>query len=136
MSGEKDGFTVTDKRHFTPEGESREAEVPAPGSAPEPSPGATQAGNAAGRPPVISFGDFLLGLAAQASLLLGDPSGSPGAEGLPAPDPEAARRVIAILEMLLDKTEGRRTEEESKLLDGILFELRLAYVERTRKGGA
>jgi hypothetical protein len=34
--------------------------------------------------------------------------------------------------MLKDKTEGRRTAEEEALLAGLLFELRMAYVERTR----
>ena len=136
MSGEKDGFKVTDKRHFTPGGESRGPEVSPRDSASEPSRGEAQGGHVAGPPPVISFGDFLLGLAAQASVLLRGGSGSQEAEGLPAADPEGARHVIAILEMLRDKTDGRRTDEESRLLDGILFELRLAYVERTRKGGA
>jgi hypothetical protein len=130
MSGEKNGFTVTDKRHFTPEGESRGSGAPAR----DPSESATQTDHGTGNPQVIDFSGFLLGLAAQASVLLRDPCGSQEAEGLPAPDPEAGRRVIAILEMLLDKTEGRRMDEESRLLDTILFELRLAYVERTRRG--
>jgi hypothetical protein len=38
--------------------------------------------------------------------------------------------------MLRDKTEGRRTAPEDALLDDLLFQLRLAYVEKTRTGGA
>jgi len=34
--------------------------------------------------------------------------------------------------VLRDKTEGRRTEEEERILQGILYELRMAFVSRTR----
>ncbi len=40
-----------------------------------------------------------------------------------------ARHTIATLEMLKQKTEGNRTEDESRLLDEMLYELRLAYVK-------
>ena len=40
-----------------------------------------------------------------------------------------AKHTIATLEMLKVKTEGNRTEEETKLLDEMLYELRLAYVK-------
>ena len=36
--------------------------------------------------------------------------------------------MIGVLEMLKDKTEGRRTPQEDQLLDGLLYELRMAYV--------
>jgi hypothetical protein len=128
---EKGGFTVTDKRHFTTEGQARDDEAAsaprdegrAPGRAEEEAPGR------------VELSGFLLGLAGQASLLLRAEGGAERGD-LPAPDPAAARQIIAILEMLQDKTEGRRTEEESKLLDAILFELRMAYVARTKGGGA
>jgi hypothetical protein len=32
--------------------------------------------------------------------------------------------------MLKDKTEGRRTPEEGRVLDELLFQLRMAYVQR------
>ena len=38
--------------------------------------------------------------------------------------------------MLKEKTEGRRTSAEETLLDELLFQLRMAYVEKTRAGGA
>ena len=43
-----------------------------------------------------------------------------------------ARQIVAILEMLKDKTEGRRTANEDALLAELLFQLRMAYVERAR----
>ena len=45
------------------------------------------------------------------------------------PDRGAARHTIDTLEMLRDKTEGNLDEEETKLLDGLLYELRMRYVE-------
>ena len=42
----------------------------------------------------------------------------------------------AILEMLSDKTEGRRTPQEDEVLKGLLYELRMAYVEKSRAGGS
>jgi len=40
-----------------------------------------------------------------------------------------AKRMIDTLEMLREKTEGNRTDEETKALMGWLFELRMRYVE-------
>ena len=44
--------------------------------------------------------------------------------------------MIGVLDMLKDKTEGRRTPAEDEILDGLLYELRMAYVTRAREGGA
>lgn len=39
-----------------------------------------------------------------------------------------AKHTISTLDMLKAKTEGNRTEDESKLLDELLYELRMSYV--------
>ncbi len=62
-------------------------------------------------------------------------------QGLPEDaDPEeardGARSIISILEMLRDKTDGRRTKQEDEVIEGLLFELRMAYVEISRAGGS
>jgi hypothetical protein len=134
MSQSEKSFTVSDRRHFTPEGRPRDetsqpkagerqpeaaAETAEPRSAP-----------AAERP--ADFSHFLLGLAAQAGQLIAGeelPEGTTPEQAL-----SGARSIIAILEMLKDKTEGRRTAEEDALVAQLLFELRMAYVERTRAG--
>jgi hypothetical protein len=136
MSQSEKSFTVSDRRHFTPEGRPRE-EGPEPqaGHAPEPEARETDAGTQASGsvdegPAELS--GFLLGLAAQAGRLIagqGLPEGTTPEEAL-----SGARSIVAILEMLKDKTEGRRTSEEDALLAELLFELRMAYVERTRAG--
>jgi hypothetical protein len=117
MSDEKAGFTVTDRRHFAPDGKPRPEGDPTP----------------VAEPPrdAIDFVQFVVSLAAQASVLLRAPTAEPS-ETLPPPDREGARQIISILEMLKDKTEGRRTPEEERVLEEILFQLRLAYVARER----
>ena len=141
MTEEPKSFTVKDRRHFTPDGRTRESDEPeAPKEAPSERPKAPEAavpgagsasvtGGAAGP---VDFGQFLLSLGAQAGMLLGGP-----VEGLePGEALEEARSVIGVLEMLKDKTEGRRTPREDQVLDGLLYELRMAYVARAREGGA
>jgi Domain of unknown function (DUF1844) len=160
MSESEKPFTVSDRRHFTPEGRRKDgAEPDSPGEPPAPEPSAAAAaspeaageaseatspasaghvssgtgpsGPAEGAP--ADFGQFLLSLATQASLLLagqGLPEGTDPAQAL-----EGARSIISILEMLREKTEGRRTARESELLEGLLFELRMAYVGKSRASG-
>jgi Domain of unknown function (DUF1844) len=135
MSEEKKSFTVRDRRHFTPEGQSREGEPEASteeSGAPEAPPTATTADgqDEAGSAPAADFAGFLLSLAAQASLTF-----QPG-EGGAAPDRAAPRHFISLFEMLKDKTEGRRTPEEEQILQGVLYELRVAFLARARPGGA
>jgi len=51
-------------------------------------------------------------------------------------DLEAARNSIDTLRMLESKTEGHLSEEESKLLSHVLFELHLNYVDEVEKDRA
>ena len=44
--------------------------------------------------------------------------------------------AIGILEMLQDKTEGRRTREEDREFEAILYQLRMAYVQKCGQGAA
>lgn len=131
MTEEKKPFTVTDRRLFTSEGERRDSSDapdadsrPGPAAAPKPPRRAAPGGSV----PAMDFTTFLLNLAAQASLLLG--------QGGQPPDLEGAREMISILEMLRDKTEGRRTQEEDQVLDGVLYELRMGYLKRAGVSGA
>jgi hypothetical protein len=150
MSQERKSFTVNDRRHFTSEGEPREEPGDAPADAqpppPEPPPveGPVDAASAAspaeasggssrarrGGDAGQEFGPFIVSLATQAGYLLAA-EGENAAASL-----EDARHLIAIIEMLKDKTEGRRTPSEDQILDTVLYELRMGYVSRTRAGGA
>ena len=52
----------------------------------------------------------------------------PGGERLPV-DLANARMTIDLLDVLQEKTAGNLTEDESRLLDEVLYELRLSFVE-------
>ena len=52
----------------------------------------------------------------------------PGGEHIPV-DLTNARMTIDLLDVLQEKTEGNLTEEESRMLAEVLYELRLSFVE-------
>ncbi len=53
--------------------------------------------------------------------------------GKPAtPNWELARQNIDILEMLQEKTRGNLDPEETRLLESLLFDLRMRFVETKR----
>ena len=137
MSERDKPFTVSDRRHFTPEGEPRSEPV-RPNTNPaersdEPSPKRFPSAEEAS-PEKADFASFVVSLAGQAMALLsgeGLPEDTSPAERL-----EGSRSIIAILEMLKDKTDGRRTAAEDEVLEGLLFELRMGYVAKARVTGA
>ena len=71
--------------------------------------------------PPISFSTLLVSLASTALAHLGH------AEGVEAPaDHRLARHTLDVLDMLAEKTKGNLDEEESRLLDALQKELRVA----------
>lgn len=146
------GFKVEDRRRFSSEGEVksefRDDEPKAGPSAPQAASRGAEAAeaprrdaaasaapaeavhNAYGPEPEMTFGAFLVGLSTQALMLLGDIADPE--TGQAAPDLPAAQQVIDILGMLQRKTRGNLDREEAQLIETILFELRMKYVERTR----
>jgi hypothetical protein len=142
MSDEKKPFKVSDRRHFTVEGEARD-DAPEERQEPEPQPepSAPQAASSgkdsatSTEPPPgsrheVDFGSFIISMAAQAGALL---EGIPESEGgAGKPDLEGARSIISVLEMLRDKTEGRRTPEEDRIIEAVLYELRMGFVAKAR----
>ncbi len=52
----------------------------------------------------------------------------PGGERIP-PDLPNARRTVDLLEVLQQKTRGNLTPAESKLLDDVLYDLRVTFVD-------
>ena len=74
----------------------------------------------------FAFSTFVLSLSTSALVCLGelpDPLKNEKSTNLPL-----AKQTIGIIEMLKEKTKGNLTEEEDKLLDGILYDLRMKYV--------
>lgn len=83
--------------------------------------------------PQVSFVTFVMSLATTAAVHFGD-----------LPDPatntskvslEGARQMIDILAMLQEKTRGNLTDDEAQLVDDLLYDLRMRFVEASREGG-
>jgi len=51
-------------------------------------------------------------------------------------DLNLAKQNIELLELLQEKTSGNRTAEESTLIEQLLFELRMRFLEISGKGSA
>ena len=84
-------------------------------------------------PNAVTFVGFVLSLAHTAAFHFGD-----------VPDPvtgqsstanlAAAQQIIDILALLEQKTRGNLTAEERQLLEQLLYELRMRYVEISKAG--
>jgi hypothetical protein len=81
------------------------------------------------RAPEITFERVIQSLYMQALMQLGG-AAAPGQQ--PQVDILGARQTIDMLGILAAKTEGNRSEGESKLLDSALFELRMGFLEVTQ----
>ena len=79
-------------------------------------------------PAGISFAGFVLSLATTAAVHFGDIA-DPNTGARLQPDIVAAHQMIDLIAMLQDKTKGNLTDDESKLVDDLLYELRLRYVQ-------
>ena len=122
------GFKVEDRRRFSATGDPREdqpaATAPPASEAPRPAP-------ALETPPMpeMTFSTFVIGLSTQALILLGEvDDASVGA----ATDLAAAKQLVDILGILHMKTRGNLEEAEAGLLDHVLYDLRMKYVQRSR----
>jgi len=83
--------------------------------------------------PALSFTAFVLSLASTAAIHFGDlpdpASGEPSEVNL-----DGAAQMIEILSLLEQKTKGNLTLEERHVLDQVLYELRLRFVEASGAG--
>lgn len=70
----------------------------------------------------------MLSLATTAAVHFGDLA-DPATGEKGEPDLDGAARVIELLTMLQEKTKGNLIEEEERLVDDLLYELRLRYVQ-------
>jgi len=76
----------------------------------------------------LSFTAFVLSLASTAAIHFGDlpdpVSGKPPEQNL-----DGASQIIEILSLLDQKTRGNLTAEERQVLEQVLYELRMRFVE-------
>lgn len=141
MPDEKDessGFKVVDRRSFSGDGSPR-------ASGPEKKPAAQSPPVASGpvAPPDESFNEeaeeaapsgfatLVSYLSTTAMFQLGLLTG-PSGERIPS-DLANARMTIDLLEVVKEKTEGNLTENEARMLDEVLYELRMSFVEVQRR---
>lgn len=127
-----DEFVVNDKRLFKSDGqvnpEAPENEAPA-----QETPPAEETGpflSPAHLPPA-NFASLLVGLATSAFIHLGEVI-EEGAPKGPV-DLAAAKHAIDLLAILQTKTRGNLEEEEEALLNTLLYDLRLKYVQSNPK---
>jgi hypothetical protein len=83
--------------------------------------------------PELSFTAFVLSLASTAAIHFGDladPLSGERAE----PNLDGARQMIEILGLLEQKTRGNLTAEERQILEQVLYELRLRFVDASGGG--
>ena len=120
-------FQVVDKR-----GQSKE-EPPPPGpeKAADASPGRETEDKSRKALEEVNFVTFLLSLYSSAMAAFGqiaDPVTSKVEEHI-----EAGKQMIDILGILTEKTKGNLNTEESQLLESMLYELRMIYLEKTQR---
>lgn len=76
----------------------------------------------------ISFAQFIISLGTTAAVHFGDlPDPVSGERG--EPDLIAASQMIELLALLQAKTQGNLEPAEAKLLDDLLFDLRMRFVQ-------
>lgn len=146
------GFRVVDRRRFTAEGFEREPDEGGAEAGGEPG---GRSGSATARaqataarererggpgvkvgepydeePGEPTFTTLVMSLSTQALVCLGDIPAAPGEA--PRRDLAGARSVIDLLGVLEKKTRGNLEPEEAALLERILYDLRLRYVEVAR----
>jgi hypothetical protein len=123
---EQHAFRITDRR-----GQPKD-EPAKPEPQPEPARQAPPRDASKRRAPTsIDFSNFVLSLSTSALMHMGyieDPQTRKAAKNL-----EMAKQEVDIIEMLETKTHGNLSAEEAKLMEEVLYELRLRFVEASKQ---
>ena len=84
--------------------------------------------------PELNFTAFVISLATTAAMHLGDLA-DPETGQAPPLNLDGASQMIDILALLEEKTKGNLTAEERQVMEQVLYELRLRFVEVSGAGG-
>ncbi len=125
-----DDIKVNDKRRFAEDGAAKDGEV-SDGKhevEKEESAGSEKETGDTNSLPEIDFPTFILSLATSAQVHLGVIANP--ATGKQEVDLPLAKQTIDILGVMQDKTKGNLSEEEERLLEHLLYDLRMMYVEK------
>jgi hypothetical protein len=135
---EDQGFRITDKRLFSEDGRLREEvaeearkKQETPAAAGDHNPAAAREEAAVGMGGPIDFPSYILTYYTQGLVLLGEvpnPYTNKTEENL-----EGVRHTVDILGMLREKTKGNLAPEEEKLMESVLYELRMKYMAKVKQ---
>jgi hypothetical protein len=133
---EEKGFVIKDKRLFTADGEvNREPEAVHEKPKADESAEQKKKDDRKGRSvplPEVDFASFVLTLSSSALFHFGefaDPASGKRERNL-----DMAKQTIDILGVLREKTRGNLSKDEEHLMDSLLHDLRIKYVEECKKG--
>jgi hypothetical protein len=124
-SEQEKGFVVKDRRFSAKKEEEPEPQAKQEGKAEE-APG-EETFTEQGPLPEIDFPQFIFSLSTSALIQLGevqDPFTQKRAKNLPL-----AKQTIDLIAMLKEKTKGNLTPEEEKIIENLLYDLRMRYVK-------
>ncbi len=122
---EDKGFVVRDKRFSAPKEEKEGSKVKEEEKATEAS--KEEVSSQEGPLPEIDFKNFILSISTSALIQLGeiqDPFTQKTTKDLPL-----AKQTIDLIGMLKEKTKGNLSPEEGKIIEYILYDLRMKYVK-------
>ena len=122
---EEKGFVVKDRRFSAKKEEKPQPQAKQEGEA-EAAPG-EDTFTEQGPLPEIDFSHFIFSLSTSVLIQLGevqDPFTQKTAKNLPL-----AKQTIDLIAMLMEKTKGNLTPEEGKIIENLLYDLRMRYVK-------
>jgi len=131
---QQEGFRVTDKRSFQKDGEERapdvrEEEAEKTQAQPSSEEKSETSEQKKPPPPPIDFPSYILSYYTQGLVLLGEVPNP--YSGKKEEDVDAAKHTIDILAMLKEKTKGNLSQDEEKLLENVLYELRMKFMAKS-----
>ena len=122
-----EGFTIKDRRAFDSQGKIKEESEKVREKG-----GEEKKKETTFTPlPEINFSSFLLSISSSALLHLGEIADPQSGEK--KKDLALAKQSIDIVALLKEKTKGNLTEEEEKLLEHLLYDLRMRFVQASEK---
>ena len=131
-------FSVTDRRAFDASGERKEDTPVGKEALPAGKEKPAEAERVAQEPPrslpPADFATLLLSLGSSAVMYLGESDGPEGKK--PVRNLAMAKHAIDLITVLEGKTKGNLSSEEEQILESLLFDLRLRYVEALKSAPA
>ena len=124
---EGNGFVVKDKRAFDSHGDSK---IEAEDAVKEEVKEEAKKEERTGPLPEVNFSSFILSLSSSVLLHLGEIADP--VSGEKRKNMDLAKQSIDIISMLQDKTKGNISQDEEKLIEQMLFDLRMRFFEASK----